>query len=142
MRVAFAVAICLPLALTGCTLSPTTTDTSPSAGAAIQGTVYGGQAPIVGAHIYLLAANTDGYSQASASLLNSVPGSTTLDSSGGPTNGFYYVTSVAGGAFSITGDYSCTANTQVYLYAVGGNPGLSPPSTNNAAAGLLAILGN
>jgi hypothetical protein len=142
MRPVFAVAICLPLVLTGCTLSPTTTDTTPDAGMAIQGTVHGGQAPIVGSHIYMLAANTDGYGQASASLLTSVPGSTTLDTSIGPTHGFYYVTSGANGAFSITGDYSCTANTQVYLYAVGGNPGLSPPTTNNTAAGLLAVLGN
>lgn len=142
MRVAFAVAICLPLALTGCTLSPTTTDTSPDVGLAIQGAVHGGQSPIVGSHIYLLAANTNGYGQASASLLTSVPGSTTLDTSTGPTHGFYYVTSGPGGAFSITGDYSCTANSQVYIYAVGGNPGLNPPSTNNTAAGLLAVLGN
>ena len=59
-----------------------------------------------------------------------------FDTSGGATNNFYYVTSGAGGSFSITGDYSCTANTQVYLYSLGGNPGLSPPSTDNAAAGL------
>jgi sugar lactone lactonase YvrE len=141
MRAAFAVVICLPLVLTGCSLSPTTTDTSPDAGIALQGTVRGGQAPIVGAHIYLLAANTDGYGQKSASLLTNVPGSTLLDTSGGATNGDYYVTSGAGGAFSITGDYSCSANTQVYLYSVGGNPGLTA-GTNNAAAGLLAVLGN
>jgi sugar lactone lactonase YvrE len=103
--------------------------------------VRGGQSPIVGSHIYLLAANTDGYGQLAASLLTNVPGSTTLDTSGGPTNGDYYVTSGTGGTFSITGDYSCTANTQVYLYALGGNPGLTA-GTNNAAAGLLAVLGN
>lgn len=141
MRAAFAVAICLPLVLTGCSLSPTTADTSPDSGVAIQGMVRGGQSPIVGAHVYLLAANTDGYGQISSSLLNNVPGSTTLDTSGGATNNFYYVTSGAGGSFSITGDYSCTANTQVYLYALGGNPGLAP-GTDNAAAGLLAVLGN
>ena len=141
MRAAFAVAICLPLVLTGCSLSPTTADTSPDAGMAIRGVVHGGQAPIVGAHIYMLAANTDGYGQLSASLLTNVPGSTTLDTGGGATNGFYYVTTGSGGSFSITGDYSCTANTQVYLYSVGGNPGLTA-GTNNTAAGLLAVLGN
>jgi hypothetical protein len=142
MRAAFAVIICLPLVLTGCSLSPTTTDTTPDAGIAIQGTVRGGQSPIVGAHIYMFAANTDGYGQKSASLLNSVPGSTFFDNGTTATNGDYYVVSGPGGAFSITGDYSCTANTQVYLYAVGGNPGLSAPTTNNTAAGLLAVLGN
>jgi sugar lactone lactonase YvrE len=108
---------------------------------AIQGVVHGGQSPIVGAQIYLLAANTGGYGAASTSLLNNVPGSTTLDTSTGPTHGFYYVTSGPGGIFSITNDYSCTANTQVYLYAMGGNPGLTPPTTFNSAAGLLAVLG-
>ena len=142
MRPAFAAVFCLPLVLTGCTLSPTTTETSPAAGVAIQGVVRGGQQSIVGAHIYLFAANTTGYGQPSVSLLNDVPGSTTKDTFGGATNNDYYVTSGALGAFSITGDYSCTANTQVYLYAVGGNPGLSPSTINNTAAGLLAVLGN
>ena len=47
------------------------------------------------------------------------------------------MTSGAGGAFSITGDYTCTGGQQVYLYAVGGNTGSGP----NSAAGLLAALG-
>jgi hypothetical protein len=114
---------------------------------AISGTVHGGQNPIVGAHVYLFAANagvftpnTNGYGNASASLLTSGTGRT-LDSSGGATNGDYYVTTVGpGGTFSITGDYSCTAGQQVYLYAVGGDPGLG--SGTNPAAGLLAALGN
>ena len=113
MRPAFAAVFCLPLVLTGCTLSPTTTETSPAAGVAIQGVVRGGQQPIVGAHIYLFAANPTGYGAASVSLLNDVSGSTTKDTFGGATNNDYYVTSGAGGVFSITGDYSCTANTQV-----------------------------
>lgn len=139
MRAAFVLAFCLPLALTGCTLSPTTSDTSPEQGLSIQGAVHGGQQPIVGAHIYLFAAGTGGYGTTSTSLLTNVPGSTTIDGSGN-----YYVTSVApNGTFSISGDYSCTANTPVYLYAVGGNPGLpTPPPVNNTASGLLAILGN
>ena len=44
----------------------------------------------------------------------------------------------SGGTFSITGDYSCTPNTQVYVYALGGNPG---GGVNNQA-GLIAVLGN
>ena len=129
----------LPLALTGCTLSTTAAPT-PEAGPAISGTVHGGQNPIIGTHVYLFAANTSGYGNASASLLTAGTGRT-LDSSGGATNGDYYVTTVGpGGTFSITGDYSCTAGQQVYLYAVGGDPGLG--SGTNPAAGLLAALGN
>lgn len=136
MRAAFAVAFCLPLVLTGCALNSSDAPTA-DAGLAIQGSVHGGQQPIVGAHVYLLAANTTGYGNASVSLLNNVAG-TTLDNSTGPTNGFYYVTSGANGSFGISGDYSCTPATQVYIYALGGNPG----SGTNNYAGLLAVLGN
>jgi len=127
----------VPVVLTGCSLSPTDTATTPEAGAAMNGIVHGGQQAIVGAHVYLLAANTTGYGAASVSLLTSGTGRT-LDTSGGPTNGFYYVTSDSSGNFSISGDYSCTANTQVYVYALGGNPGAG----TNSAAGLMAALGN
>jgi hypothetical protein len=121
---------------------------------AIQGRVMGGQSPITGANVYLFAANTAGYGGAgiaassnnkSVSLLNNIPGTTTLDTSGGATNGDYYVTSSVvtgscplGGCFSITGDYTCTPGAQVYLYALGGSQG----SIANPAAGLLAVLGN
>ena len=46
----------LPLSLTGCTLNTTAAPT-PGAGVAINGTVHGGQNPIVGAHVYLFAVN-------------------------------------------------------------------------------------
>jgi len=150
MRLSSPSSCCLSLAclvcvlLTGCTLS-TTAPSSPEvgAGAAITGRVMGGQQPLVGAHVYVLEANTTGYggsgiaassSNKSISLLTNVAGSTTLDTNGGPTNGDYYVTTGAGGAFSITGDYTCTLNSQVYLYSVGGDSGSGP----NSAAGLLA----
>jgi streptogramin lyase len=137
MRAAIAVIFSLPLILTGCALNSSDAPTA-DAGLAIQGSVHGGQQPIVGAHVYLLAASTAGYGKVSTSLLNNVPGTTTLDNSGGPTNGYYYVTSGAGGTFSISGDYSCTPNTQVYLYALGGDPGAG----TNSKSGLLAVLGN
>jgi hypothetical protein len=129
----------LPLALTGCTLESTGVAT-PVAGLAIQGKVFGGQAPIVGAHVYLFAANTTGNagpgiaassSNVSLSLLNAAA------THNSDTVGAYVLTD-ASGSFSITGDYSCTPNTQVYVYALGGNPG----SGVNSAAGLLAALGN
>jgi len=91
----------------------------------------------VGAHVHLFAVNTTGYggpgiaassSNASISLLTTGSGS---DSAG------EYVATDGNGDFTITGDYTCTAGQQVYLYAVGGNPG----SGTNSAAGLLAALG-
>jgi len=126
-----------PLVLTGCAVVEPTGTATADPGLTIQGKVQGGQQPIVGSHVYLLAANTTGYGNASVSLLTSGTGRT-LDTSGGPTNGFYYVTSDASGNFSITGDYTCTATTQVYAYALGGNPGAG----TNSAAGLMAALGN
>jgi hypothetical protein len=115
------------LVVAGCTGAPVmttnTTQTEQAQGTALRGRVHGGQQPIVGAKVYLYAADATGYGKASDSLLTS-PG---------------YVTTDSNGNFSITSDYTCpSANTQVYLYSVGGNPG----SGANSAAGLLAGLGS
>jgi hypothetical protein len=121
--------------LAGCSGAPFTNSakTSPVQGAAIQGKVHGGQTVIVGASIYLYAANDTGYGNASISLLNSSGSNTQKDS-----NGNYYVTTGSDGSFGITGDYTCPSTTsQLYLYATGGNPG----SGANSAIGLLAALG-
>jgi len=97
---------------------------------------------VAGASVYLYAANTAGSggngilastSNASISLLQSSGSNTHKDS-----NGNYYVTTDAGGNFSITSDYTCTSGQQVYLYVLGGNPG----SGTNTAVGLLGILGS
>jgi len=48
------------------------------------------------------------------------------------------VLTASDGTFSISGAYNCTVNTQIYLYALGGNPG----AVTNSAAGFLAPLGN
>jgi hypothetical protein len=122
--------LCLTLVLTGCALQQTA-PLAPEPGVKFTGSVHGGQQPIVGAHIYLFAANTTGYGQPSVSLLN--PATTGLSDSIGA-----YVTTDSTGSFTITGDYSCTPNTQVYLYSLGGDPGAGV----NAAASLLAALGN
>jgi hypothetical protein len=134
-----------PLVIAGCSIESTANPT-PDAGLAITGKVMGGQQPLVGSKVYLLAANagvftpnTSGYGNASLSLLKSVSGVTTLDTSGGATNGFYYVTTDSNGNFSITSDYTCTGGQQVYLYSLSGNPGLG--SGTNPAAGLLAAVG-
>jgi sugar lactone lactonase YvrE len=122
--------LCLPLVLTGCSLQQTASS-KPEPAVKLSGRVHGGQQPIVGAHVYLFAANTTGYGQPSVSLLNAAS-TGTADSLGS------YVLTDTNGAFTITGDYSCTPNTQVYLYSLGGNPGAGV----NSAAGLLAALGN
>ena len=122
-------------------LSSTSTPT-PGPGLAIQGKVHGGNQPITGAHVYLFAANNTG---------NAGPGlpvgptnkSTSLLTTGSSDTVGDYVTTDSNGNFSITSsEYSCTPDvTQVYLYALGGNPGLIA-GTNNLSAGLLAVLGN
>jgi hypothetical protein len=102
---------------------------------ALTGTVYGGQQPLVGAHVYLFAANTTGYggagiagssSNASVSLI-SASETGTSDSVGA------YVATGSNGAFSLTGDYSCSSGQQLYMYVLGGT---------NAAAGLMAAIGS
>ena len=95
------------------------------------GKVLHGSTPVSGAHVYLLAANTNGYGNASVSLLNSA-----LTGASDTLGGF--VTTAADGSFTINGMYQCTPKIQVYAYALGGNAG----SGDNAALGLLAVLGN
>jgi hypothetical protein len=122
------------LFLSGCSGAPFSTQakTNSVPGAAISGKVHGGQNPIVGARVYLYAANTTGYVNASLSLLTSATGNPA------DTNGNYYETTGFGGNFTITGDYTCPSTaSQLYLYAIGGNPGAG----TNSAAGLLAALG-
>jgi hypothetical protein len=129
----------LCLLLSGCSLSSTSAPT-PDPGLAIQGKVQGGNQPITGAHVYLFAANTAG---------NAGPGiaastnnkSLSLLTTGSSDSVGTYVTTDTNGNFSISSDYSCTLNTQVYVYALDGNPGLAT-GTNNTSAGLLAVLGN
>jgi streptogramin lyase len=140
MRFPVLFALCLPFALSGCSSMTTTAGPGTSAGAAIMGKVLGGQQPIIGAHIYLMAANTTGYggpgiapstANASVSLLN--PLITLKSDSVGA-----YVTTAADGSFTITGDYTCMTGAQVYLYALGGNAGAGV----NTASGLLAVVGS
>ncbi|MDE1154665.1 MAG: hypothetical protein PW735_02925 [Acidobacteriaceae bacterium] len=116
----------------------------------IKGKVIGGRQPISGAKVFVLAASTQafggvGISSSSSNLASSLltaysSGSypTAEDNSSGATNGFYYVTSDANGNFGLSGEYSCTAGQQVYLYTSGGDTGGGTP---NAAATLMAVLG-
>jgi hypothetical protein len=137
MRLGVAALICSLSLLASCSGGPTDVINQAGAnqsiaGAGMTGSVYGGRQPIVGASVYLYAANTTGYGNASISLLTSAA-NTTKDGSGN-----YYVTTDSGGNFSISGDYTCPSTaSQVYIYSVGGNPG----SGTNSGAALVAAVG-
>ena len=119
------------------------TPTNQVAGPAVQGYVYGGHAPIQGAHVYLLQPGTSGYGSPATSIL----GTGTTDSPGGYTltadssdpnvpSGAEYVTTDSSGAFNLTGAYKCTVGQPVYIYAWGGNIGTTslPPVTYTVSA--------
>ena len=98
--------------LTGCGLNGTTAGSLSSSSssslapkAKFQGSVFGGQQRVSGATIQLYTVGTTGMGSAAAPLIAS-PGTTN-----------------SSGQFSITGTYSCTSATQVYIVATGGDPG-------------------
>jgi hypothetical protein len=100
-------------------------------GTPLSGIVHGGNQPVVGATIQLYSVGLTGYGSAATPLLNKV------------------VTTGTNGSFSISGDYSCSTGTYVYLTATGGNPGLnattnggSAATPNNPASAMVAALGD
>jgi len=115
---------------TGCGIGDSATPTI-SGDVQLSGTVHGGQQPISGAHIYLMAAATSGYGAASTSLITSGDGTDSI--------GTYVLTSATGN-FNLTGKYTCTPGQQVYTLSVNGNPGLGSGKSNSAAI-LIAALG-
>ena len=126
--------MCGLIAGCGAAFQSKTPELATVSGSSLRGGVHGGQQPVSGARLYLFAAATTGYASAPTSLLNG-PG-ISLDESG---NG--YVLSDQNGLFTITGDYQCpTPDRQMYLEALGGNPGLGTP-VNNPAIALVAALG-
>jgi len=98
------------------------------------GATFGGKQAIVGAHIYLFAANTSAYGAPSIPLLNPALAGVSVDQNGA------YVTSSGSGSFSFTGLYTCLPGQQVYVYASNGNPGLGG-TLINPVIGMLAVLG-
>ncbi len=97
-------------------------DTTVAGPLALNGSVMGGQQGVAGATIKLYNAGKSGNGSAATSMLT-VPVS---------TDKF--------GFFGITGDYSCASSTdQVYMVALGGNPGVGQ---NNSAIAMMAALGN
>jgi hypothetical protein len=125
----------LALALfTGCGATPSQHAVPSSAiGSAIKGVLNGGNQPVVGAHIYLFAANSIGYRAPSISLISPHARGAATDS-----NGTYLITNTSGG-FNLGGAYSCTPGQQLYILANTGNPGLHGISNNEALAMLSAL---
>jgi sugar lactone lactonase YvrE len=122
----------LSVAVAGCGSAGTPGISGPvseTEGAPIAGKVHGGQQPVSGAKVYLFAAGTGGYASAPTSLLKS-PGYVTTATDGS-------------GSFNITGDWTCPSapGDQVYLLAVGGNPGNSGGQSNPNLV-LMAALGS
>ncbi len=126
------------LALAGCSANfGSSTSSVAASGVALKGNVHGGQQPVTHARIYLFAAGTTGYASASASLLNKALPAVSTDLNG---NG-YVLTDSTTGDFTITGDWGCVHSTdQLYILAVGGNPGRDP-GTENGAISLMGALG-
>jgi hypothetical protein len=159
----FRVSVCMVsfLALTGCggfgstnfpdaSVNPAQTPLG-----AIQGSDYGGHAPLVGAHVYVVEPGTGGYGSVVKGLLTAVPGSTTengswtnsglgsdefvpaTDADGNP---FYGVQTDPTGAFSISGDYTCDVGSPVFLIGYGGSP-TYPANTNTFAISKVVVTG-
>ena len=118
-----ALALLLPLA--GCALAPAPSaplapQTTSTVAANLHGRVHGGQQPVGNSAIQLLTVGTSGDYTTAQNLLTAP------------------VSTDANGNFSITGLYTCPANSQVYLLATGGNP---TPTTTNPNLTLIAALG-
>lgn len=118
---------------------PDSTVTSQAAGAPLVGSVFGGHAPVQGAHVYLLQPGTTGYGSKATSILGTgtttSPGGFTLASDTSDPNvtvGSKYVTTDSSGNFNLTGAYACTVGRPVFVYAYGGNVGTTtgPYQTN------------
>jgi streptogramin lyase len=128
VNVALTIQVLAVLALTGCgtSLAPST-GTKSTPYARVSGHMHGGQQPISGSNLQIMAMGTTANGSAATSLMN--PGVT--------------VTTDSYGDFDLDNTYTCpaaTPNAQVYLLATGGNPGING-SVNNTALTMLAPLG-
>ena len=108
----------MPLLLTGCTVSAGSNEPQTVSLEGLHGSVYGGQSPISGASIRLYAAGTTGYASTNTNVLANTS-----------------LTSGSNGTFTF-GTYTCTAGQQMYIVAVGGNPG---SGTNNNEVTVAAL---
>jgi hypothetical protein len=121
----------------------------------ISGNNYGGHAPLVGAHVYVVEPGTSGYGSVVKSLLTAGSGTTkngnwtnsgfgsdefvpAADASGNP---FYGVQTDTTGSFNISGDYTCDAGSAVFLIGYGGSPAF-PSGTNTFAISKVVVTGS
>jgi hypothetical protein len=148
MRIVSALALCIAAAsLTGCAgfnaSAPSAVTTSKLP--AIGGTVYGGQQPIGFGTIQLWQVGTGGYGTGATPLIP------TLNSSNGYYAGgasgcvasssqtcYANVVTSATGSFNISGDYTCTTGSELYLTSTGGQ---ATPGQNNSAIALMLGFG-
>lgn len=109
----------------------------------IQGTVHGGQAPVTGAQIYLFAAGTGGYGTNATSLITSGASGVTCNPATGNSNpalnNACYVTTDNNGNFALGGEYTCTQGQEVYMVALGGNPGITGTVNNTSIVQMAAL---
>jgi len=114
----------LPLIATGCSVTtqqdavdtPTQVRTL-----SLNGIVHGGQQPVSGSTVTLYAAGASGDGSTATSLVSTTTGN--------------------GGTFTFPAyTYTC-ASQQLYVVATGGNPGLTPSTTNNLQLSLMTALG-
>jgi hypothetical protein len=105
----------------GMTSLPDTVIVPHNTGAPLQGSVFGGHAPIVGAEVFVLQAGTSGYASQSVNIMGS-------GNAGTDPNYGKYVLTASDGSFNISGDYACTPGSggapglPVYIVAFGGAP--------------------
>jgi hypothetical protein len=135
------------LLIAGCSAdfnAPPSPTTETNAVGTLKGNLQGGQQPIANAHIFVFAVGTGGdagpgiaagSTNKATSLISSTTSGAVLDS----TIGGYYVLTNSNGDFTITGDYTCTLDTQVYILSLQGEP---DGVNNNSAIGMMAVLGN
>jgi hypothetical protein len=105
------------------------------AGAKITGRAMGGQNPVSGGVVQLYAVGTGANKTAATPLISSA----TVTRTGG--TGTYPVLTNSLGYFSISGDYDCTGNPQVYLTITYGQT-IPAATANNSYLGLMAALGS
>jgi hypothetical protein len=109
------------ITLTGCSgfnSIPDTVISQPDVYAgAIQGSVYGGHAPVTSAEVFVLQTGQNGYAGAFSSTNNKLTrGADGSDATYGP-----YVLTDSTGQFNLANKYTCTPGQPVYLVAKGGS---------------------
>jgi hypothetical protein len=96
----------------------------------VHGSLFGGHAPLVGAHIYVIQPGITGYGSQATSILGAPGVVNTGQTDGNVPATWRYITTDSNGAFNLSGAYTCAVGLPVFLYAFGGAPTLSGGSTN------------